>query len=56
MTNIENLLGSESASLLTHRCEGIPKTDLHLPGRDYIERVVAKKNRKPAVLRNLNAL
>ena len=56
MTNIENLLGDESASLLTHRCEGIAKTDLHLPGSDYIERVVAKKNRKPAVLRNLNAL
>lgn len=56
MINIESLLGDEASSLLTHTCKGISKSSLHIPGADYIERVVAKKNRKPSVLRNLNAL
>ena len=54
--NIETLLGSEAESLLTHICRGIPKDNLHLPGADYIDRVVTRKNRKPAVLRNLSSL
>jgi len=56
MTNIAEVLGNEAESLLTHTCVGLPKANLHLPGPDYIERVVAHKNRKPGVLRNLNAL
>lgn len=54
--DIEKILGKESDSLLSHTCKGIPKEQLLLPGPDYIERVVTRKNRKPAVLRNLNAL
>ncbi|MDQ1363662.1 MAG: fructose-bisphosphate aldolase, class [Pseudomonadota bacterium] len=53
---IESLLGNEAESLLTHVCAGIPGTALHLPGADYIDRVVAQKNRKPGVLRNLQSL
>ncbi|MEJ2398957.1 MAG: class I fructose-bisphosphate aldolase [Gammaproteobacteria bacterium] len=56
MDNIARLLGDEAESLLTHTCVGLPRDRLHLPGPDYIERVVAEKNRKPGVLRNLNAL
>ena len=56
MTNINALLGEEAQSLLTHSCKGISKTGLHIPGPDYIERIVAKKNRKPSVLRNLSAM
>jgi len=56
MTNINELLGEEAQSLLTHTCNGIPKTDLNIPGHDYIDRVVAKKNRKPSVLRNLSSM
>ena len=56
MTNIAKLLGEEAESLLTHTCVGLPRKNMHLPGPDYIERVVARKNRKPGVLRNLNAL
>lgn len=54
--DIEKILGKESDHLLSHTCKGIPKEQLLLPGPDYIERVVTRKNRKPAVLRNLNAL
>lgn len=56
MTNIAEVLGDEAEYLLTHTCSGLPKANMHLPGPDYIERVVAHKNRKPGVLRNLNAL
>lgn len=56
MSKIQTILGEESEDLLQHVCEGIPKQSIHAPGPDYIERVVAQKNRKPGVLRNLNAL
>ncbi len=56
MTDIASLLGAEAETLLNHSCKQIPLASLHPPGSDYIDRVVAHKNRKPAVLRNLNAL
>ena len=56
MTDIEKILADEAASILEHSCTGIPKSVIHAPGPDYIDRIVAHKNRKPAVLRNLNAL
>lgn len=56
MSDIVKLLGEESDKLLTHVCKGIPKARLHLPGPDFIERVHSSSDRKPAVLRNLNAL
>jgi len=56
MTDIEQLLADEAESLLTHSCETIAKDMLHLPGPDYLDRVVAMKDRKPGVLRSLQAL
>ena len=56
MTDIAKILADEAASILEHSCTGIPKSVIHAPGSDYIDRIVAHKNRKPAVLRNLNAL
>jgi len=56
MTDIVKLLGEESEGLLSHVCQGIPKSRLHLPGPDFIERVHASSDRKPSVLRNLNLL
>ena len=56
MTDIHKILGKEADTLLGHRCEGIPKDRLHVPGPDYIDRVVSHKNRKPGVLRNLAAI
>lgn len=53
--SIESLLGSEAESLLTHVCTGIPKASLHSPGPDFVDRIVAQKNRKPGVLRNLQS-
>lgn len=56
MSQIENLLGDEAESLLTHTCQGISKQSIHAPGPDYVDRVVALKDRKPSMLRNLSAM
>ncbi len=56
MTDIVSLLGDEADSLLSHRCEGIPSSMLHLPGPNWVDEVVAQKDRKPSVLRNLQAM
>ena len=56
MINISQLLADEAEHMLAHRCVGIPKETLHLPGPDYVDRVVAMKDRKPGVLRSLQTL
>jgi class I fructose-bisphosphate aldolase len=56
MTDINFLLAAEADSLLRHSCRGIRKEDLHLPGPDFLDRVVTETDRKPAVLRSLAAL
>jgi class I fructose-bisphosphate aldolase len=56
MTNIVQLLGDEAEQLLGYRCTGIVKESLHLPGPDYVDRVVAMKDRKVGVLRSLQTL
>ena len=56
MTNIESLLGAEAENLLDYKATAIPKEDLHLPGRDFIERVMMNSDRSPTVLRNWQAM
>ena len=55
INQIEQLLGDQAA-LLTHVCRTIPKEQLHLPGPDFIDRVLFQSDRSPAVLRNLACL
>ncbi len=50
---LSDLLGDEADELLAHRCEGVGQDLLHLPGPDFIQRVVADTDRNPQVLRNL---
>lgn len=56
MTYITDILGNESDALLNHICNTIPKNNLELPGTDFVDRVMSLSNRKPGVLRNLQAL
>ncbi len=56
MSNVLALLGDEAEALLTYRCKGIPKEMLHLPGPDFVDRVVASTDRGPAVMRSLQTL
>jgi class I fructose-bisphosphate aldolase len=53
---IESLLGAEAESLLGHTCQGIPRDRLHLPGPDFVDRVVIQSDRSPVVMRNLQGL
>lgn len=56
MTDIQTMLGTETEFLLDHVCQGIKKDMLHPPGPDFIDRVVAQSDRRPRVLRNLQAI
>jgi len=51
-----DLLGNEKEYLLDHKCKTINKENLHLPGPDYIDRIMKKSDRSPAVLRNLQTI
>jgi fructose-bisphosphate aldolase, class I len=52
---IRQHLGADAA-LLDYPCEGIPKEMLHLPGPDFIDRVLAHTDRSVPVLRNLASM
>ena len=53
---LEELLGAEAKELLTHRCAGIPKDQIHLPGPDFVDRVFLPSDRSVPVLRSLQQL
>ena len=53
---IEQLLGEETLALLDHRCETIPADTLHLPGPDFVDRVLLHTDRNPRVLTNLQRI
>ncbi|KKL99560.1 hypothetical protein LCGC14_1813200 [marine sediment metagenome] len=54
--DIKNLLGSDADNLLNHTCMGIPKEMIHLPGPDFIERIVEHSDRNNLVLNNMSRL
>ncbi len=54
-TNTQQLLGSDAESLLEYTPK-VPKEQLHLPGPDFVDRVMTHTDRSPAVLRNLQAM
>ncbi|MEW8320042.1 MAG: hypothetical protein AB2660_15095 [Candidatus Thiodiazotropha sp.] len=56
MSTIESLLGDEAESLLAHSCGTIDKSMIHLPGSDYVDRVLGEKDLKPGVLRGMQTL
>jgi len=53
---IVELLGDKSDYLLNHTCKTIDKKQLHLPGKDFIDRVFVPTDRPVNVLRNLQHL
>ncbi len=53
---IASLLGPDADQLLGYTAKGFDKADLHLPGPDFIDRVVAVSDRSPNVLRNFQLL
>ncbi len=53
---IQEYLGDEAESLLTHECKTISKDLLHLPGPDWVDRIFAQSDRPTPVLRSLQAM
>ncbi len=53
---IEELLGSDAKSLLTHECKTIPKKNLHLPSEKYLDEIFIPSDRNNNTLRNLQWL
>jgi class I fructose-bisphosphate aldolase len=56
MKDILSILGNEAEALLSHRCSGVPKENLSLPGPDFVSRVQSQSDRPVQALRNLQAL
>jgi class I fructose-bisphosphate aldolase len=56
ISRIESILGEEAEDLLGHECTTIAKDRLHLPGPDFVERVVKDSDRPTPVLRSLQSI
>jgi len=50
---IEEILGEEAKDLLEYKCNTISKEELHLPGPDFVDRILSSSDRSSNVLRNL---
>ncbi len=53
--DIEKLLDKEASSLLEYTCK-VSKDKLHLPGKDWIDRIFAASDRNARVLNNLQQI
>ncbi len=56
ISKIEELLGNDAKSLLTHQCKTISKDLLHLPGADFTDRIFSGTNRSNQTLKSLQSL
>lgn len=55
-TSIFELLGKQSSFYLDHVCNTIPKSSLHLPAKDSLDKIWTNSNRSNQTLRNLSSL
>lgn len=53
---IAELLGKEADDLLNHKCITVSKENLHLPGPDFVDRIMLPSDRSPNVLRHMQLL
>jgi fructose-bisphosphate aldolase, class I len=53
---LEEILGADAADLLGHKSETVSKSQLHLPGPDFVDRVWKDSDRPTRVLRSLQAM
>ncbi|HEY3296272.1 MAG TPA: class I fructose-bisphosphate aldolase [bacterium] len=56
LARVQEVLGADADGLLTYQCKGIPKEQLHLPGPDFVDRVVSLSDRPIPVLNSLHRL
>jgi len=55
-TDVRSILGQEADALLNYESRTVPRTSLHLPGPDFVDRVVSLSDRPVSVLRNYQTL
>ncbi|MGH9163070.1 MAG: class I fructose-bisphosphate aldolase, partial [Vicinamibacteraceae bacterium] len=55
-SRIQELLGADAEALLSYEARGFRAADLHLPGPDFVGRVVAQTSRSPQVLRGFQQI
>ena len=53
---IVELLGDKAEYFLKHKSNTVPKEQLHLPGSDFIDRVVKESNRSIPVMRSIQTM
>jgi class I fructose-bisphosphate aldolase len=56
INKITELLGDKTKFLLEHKCETLSKEYLHLPGSDFVSRVVSQSNRSAQVMKSLQSM
>jgi fructose-bisphosphate aldolase, class I len=56
LEKLEELLGGDARDLLEHKCNTVPKEQLHLPGPDFVDRVWKDSDRPTRVLGSLHEL
>jgi class I fructose-bisphosphate aldolase len=56
LDKIRELLGEDAQSLLEHKCSTVKKEDLHLPGPNFIDKVMIQTDRPSNVLRNMQSV
>ena len=56
LEKLEEVLGPDARDLLEHKCQTVPKEQLHLPGPDFVDRVWKDSDRPTRVLRSLQSL
>src|SRR5467141_79661 len=56
LSKLESILGNDAQDLLEHVCKTIPKSQLHLPGPDFVTRINSISDRPTRVLRSLESL
>ncbi|HNP49560.1 MAG TPA: class I fructose-bisphosphate aldolase [Bacteroidia bacterium] len=55
-SKIVELLGTGAEGLLKHECKTVTKSQLHLPGPDFTDRIFSPSNRSNQVLKSLHHL
>ena len=55
-SSVLDLLGDKAESLLGYESKGFPREQLHIPGPDFVDRVLAMTDRSPRVLRNYQSI
>jgi fructose-bisphosphate aldolase, class I len=55
-TNIRQILGAEADKLLSYESKTINKSQIHMPGPDFIDRVFSQTDRSPVVMRNFQTI